>query len=134
MERVFVEAIVGREIEAAAKVPSPGLIHSAIDHKHPNVHVRGGRVGVSRLHNEGDGAGLEAAPGKMGMAFRRRRGKRLTDGMGELHRRLLNDRALGEHRGRERPPPSVAISSRRKVASPSAASSADTMESWRVFK
>ena len=74
MKRVFIEPIVRGKVEATAKVPRARLIHSAINHKHPDVHVRGGRIGVSRMDNEGYGAGLEATPSQMRMALRRRRG------------------------------------------------------------
>ena len=73
MHAVFVEAVVRRQVHAAAE-PEHGRFALSGGHEAAHVHVHGGHVGIARMQHERNAHGLESATGEFG-AHRARRGR-----------------------------------------------------------
>ena len=87
MHHILLERVVGREIEAAAEMPRR---HAGRHQEEPQVHVRGGHIGIARMDDGGEGDGLKRPPGQLRVAFRGRGRQGVPDAMGEEHRGLFD--------------------------------------------
>src|SRR5215210_1282565 len=96
VDRVFLEAIVGRQVEPATEPPDRLRVR-LLRKKEADVHVGRGHVGVVLIEDEGDTESLEASARQLGpLRGSGRRQPRAMD-MGEAHPGLLEHRPLAQH-------------------------------------
>src|SRR5690606_11652505 len=99
---VLFEAVVGREVEAAAEPPDRRRALRARDEE-AHVHVRGRHVGVARVHDQRDRDRLVGAARELRAALGGGGGQRLAARVREVDGGLLDHLAVLEHtRARER--------------------------------
>jgi hypothetical protein len=65
MHRVLFEAVVGRQVHAAAE-PAHGLAARRQRGQHAHVHVHGGHIGVARVEHQRHAHRLEGGAGQLG--------------------------------------------------------------------
>ena len=64
MARVLLEAVIGREVHAAAKPPHVDGVGGP-RHEKTHVHVHGRHIGIARMQHQGHAHRLEAATGQL---------------------------------------------------------------------
>ena len=96
LQHVFLERVVGREVEAAAEPPRRGL--AVLDRDEvTHVRVRGRHVGIARVDHQRHAGRLEARAREFGPLRRRRRGQLAAHHVREVDAGLLEHRALAQH-------------------------------------
>jgi hypothetical protein len=93
VDHVLIEAVVGREVEAAAEPPDRRLA-GLLGDEEAHVHVRGGHIGVARVHDQRHAHGAEAAPGQLRPARAGRRRQLVAAHVGEVDAALLEHGAV----------------------------------------
>ena len=93
---VLVEAVAGREVEAAAEPPDRGLAVPLRDEE-AQVRVGGRRERIARVHDQRERDRLEAPASELGSVRGRGGRKRGPARVREVHRGALEHRAIREH-------------------------------------
>ena len=128
---VFLEAVVGRQVHAAAEPPDRLLRRVLLGDEEAHVHVRGRAIGIARMQHQRDAHRLPAAAGQFGAMRGGRRRQLVARDMREIDPAALEELAfLDQARDAAAALPSQA--SRRKGCRH--ASSSATMRSCRPVK